>query len=180
MPSKLLRGDTIATIVLAAAALFIIGLLVAIAAELFSGSYSSITKFGIGFLTGTKWNPDREIYGALPFVYGTLLTSAIAIIIGLPISIGIAIFLSERLKGHSAVAYSLGTLVDLLAAVPSVIYGLWGLLIFAPLLHEYVEKPLNKSLGFIPIIRRNSVHHKFLYSRNCPCHHDNPHNVGCN
>jgi phosphate transport system permease protein len=151
MASKLLRGDTIAMIVLAAAALFVAGLLVALAVELFSGSAESINRFGIGFLSGTKWNPDHEVFGALPFVYGTLLTSAIAIIIGLPISIGIAIFISERLNGHLAVGYGLATLVDLLAAVPSVIYGLWGLLIFAPLLRDYVEKPLNKSLGFIPL-----------------------------
>jgi len=149
--NRLLRGDTIASIVLAAAALFVVGLLVALAVELFSGSAASINRFGIGFLTGTKWNPDHEVFGALPFVYGTLLTSAIAIVIGLPISIGIAIFISERLNGHLAVAYGLATLVDLLAAVPSVIYGLWGLLIFAPLLREFVEKPLNKYLGFIPL-----------------------------
>jgi phosphate transport system permease protein len=149
--SKLLRGDTIATILFAAAALFIIALLVALAVELFSGSAASISRFGIGFLSGTKWNPDHEIFGALPFIYGTLLTSAIAILIGLPISIGIAIFISERLNGHLTFGYGLGVLVDLLAAVPSVIYGLWGLLIFAPLLRDYVEKPLNKSLGFIPI-----------------------------
>ena len=105
MPNRLLRGDTIATIILAAAALFIIALLVAIAAELFSGSYSSITRYGIGFLTGSTWNVNNNVYGALPFIYGTLLTSALAILIGLPISIGIAIFLSERLKGHSAFAY---------------------------------------------------------------------------
>ena len=100
MAGKLLRGDTIATIGLAAAALFIIVLLVALAAELFSGSAASISKFGISFLFGTKWNPDQEIFGALPFIYGTFLTSAIAVIIGLPISIGIAVFISERLNGH--------------------------------------------------------------------------------
>ena len=94
---------------------------------------------------------DHEIFGALPFIYGTLLTSAIAIVIGLPISLGVAIFISERLKGHRALGYALGTLVDLLAAVPSVIYGLWGLLILAPILISYVEKPLNQSLGFIPL-----------------------------
>ena len=148
---KLLRGDTIATVVLAAAALFVIGLLVALAYELFSGSAASISTFGPGFLLGSTWNPAHEIFGALPFIYGTLVTSAIAILIGLPISIGVAIVISERLKGQLLLGYSLGTLVDLLAAVPSVIYGLWGLIILAPLLRDYVEKPLNKSLGFIPL-----------------------------
>jgi phosphate transport system permease protein len=81
---KLIRGDTIVKIALAAAAFFIIGLLVALAVELFSGSSATILKFGPGFLFGSKWDPDHGIFGALPFIYGTLLTSAIAILIGLP------------------------------------------------------------------------------------------------
>ncbi len=151
MHIKLLRGDTIVKITLAAAALFIIGLLVALAVELFEGSAASISKFGPGFLLGSTWDPVHEIFGAWPFIYGTLLTSAIAILIGLPISLGGAIFISERLKGHQGLSYSLGTLVDLLAAVPSVIYGLWGLFILSPLLRDYVERPLHNSLGFIPL-----------------------------
>jgi len=148
---KLLRGDTILKILLAAAALFIIGLLVALAVELSMGSAASISQFGPGFLIGTKWDAVHEIFGALPFIYGTLLTSAIALLIGLPISLGVAIFISEKLKAHQTFGYLLGTLVDLLAAVPSVIYGLWGVLILAPLLRDYVEMPLHNSLGFIPL-----------------------------
>ncbi|MGA2385243.1 MAG: phosphate ABC transporter permease subunit PstC [Candidatus Bathyarchaeia archaeon] len=147
----LVRGDTVVKIVLAAAAFFVIALLVALAVELFSGSAASINEFGFSFLTGSTWDPSHNIYGALPFIYGTLLTSAIAILIGLPISLGVAIFISERLKSHRGLGYTLGTLVDLLAAVPSVIYGLWGLFILAPLLYTYVEKPLHLSLGFIPL-----------------------------
>jgi len=131
--------------------LFIIGLLVALAVELFDGSASSINKFGLGFLVGSSWNPSHQVFGALPFIYGTLLTSAIAIIIGLPISLGVAIFITEKLKGHRGIGYIIGTIVDLLAAVPSVIFGLWGLLILAPLLSRYVEKPLHEALGFIPL-----------------------------
>jgi phosphate transport system permease protein len=148
---KLLRGDTILKIVLAAAALFIIGLLVALAAELYLGAAPSIYKFGPAFLIGSKWDSNTDAFGALPFIYGTLLTSAIAIVIGLPISLGVAIFISEKLKSHQTFGYLLGTLVDLLAAVPSVIYGLWGIFILAPLLRDYVEKPLHNSLGFIPL-----------------------------
>jgi phosphate transport system permease protein len=148
---KLLRGDTILKILLAAAALFIIGLLVALAVELYLGAAPSIYKFGPAFLIGSKWDPSKDVLGALPFIYGTLLTSAIAIIIGLPISLGVAIFISEKLKSHQTFGYLLGTIVDLLAAVPSVIYGLWGILILAPLLRDYVEKPLHNSLGFIPL-----------------------------
>lgn len=151
MQFKLLRGDTILKILLAAAALFIIGLLVALAVELYLGAAPSIYKFGPAFLIGSKWDPSKDVLGALPFIYGTLLTSAIAIIIGLPISLGVAIFISEKLKSHQTFGYLLGTIVDLLAAVPSVIYGLWGILILAPLLRDYVEKPLHNSLSFIPL-----------------------------
>ncbi len=115
------------------------------------GSADTITRFGLGFLGGSKWDPDHELFGSLPFIYGTLLTSGIAIVIGLPISLGVAIFISERLKGHRTVGYALGTLVDLLAAVPSVIYGLWALVILAPFLQKYIEIPLHNSLGFIPL-----------------------------
>lgn len=151
MRNKLLRGDTIAQIVLAVAALSVIGLLIGIMLVLFSGSFASISKFGPGFLIGTTWDPVHEIFGALPFIYGTLLTSAIAILIGLPISLGIALFITEKLKGHQRIGYVLSVLVDLLAAVPSVIFGLWGLFILGPFLRDYVEKPLNYSLGFIPL-----------------------------
>jgi phosphate transport system permease protein len=148
---KVPRGDIILNAVVAMAALFIIGLVAALAAELYSGSASSIRAFGPTFLIGQTWDPNHEIFGALPFVYGTLLTSAIAILIGLPISLGVAIFITEKLKNHQSFGYLLGTLVDLLAAVPSVIYGLWGLLILNPLLRDYVEKPLHQYLGFIPL-----------------------------
>jgi phosphate transport system permease protein len=148
---KVLRGDLILKAVVVVAALFIIGLLVTLGAELYAGSASSISNFGPGFLVGRTWDPVHEIFGALPFIYGTLLTSAIAIIIGLPISLGVAIFISEKLKSHQGFGYLLGTLVDLLAAVPSVVYGLWGLLILSPLLRDNVEKPLHEFLGFIPL-----------------------------
>jgi len=146
-----LRGDTILTILLAAAALLIIGLVVALAAELCYIAAPSIFKFGPGFLIGKKWNVNKNEFGALPFIYGTLVTSAIAIIIGFPISLGVAIFISEKLKGHQTFGYFLGTIVDLLAAVPSVVFGLWGVFVLVPLLRVYLERPLNHYLGFIPL-----------------------------
>ena len=155
MHIKLVRGDTVAKIALAAAALFIIALLVAIAVELLTGSAASISKFGPSFLFGSTWDSNHEIFGALPFIYGTLVTSAIAILIGLPISLGVAIFISERMKGHRTLGYALGTLVDLLAAVPSVIYGLWALIVLSPLVLNYIERPLHAYLGFIPLFAGN-------------------------
>ena len=162
MRFRLLRGDTILTIALAAAALFVIGVVVALAVELFSGSAASIFKFGPGFLIGSKWQPSNNVFGAAPYVYGTLLTSAIAILIGFPISLGIAIFISEKLKSHQTFGYALGTVVDLLAAVPSVIYGLWGVFVLIPLLKDYVEKPLNKSLGFISLFSGHPFGYDFF------------------
>jgi phosphate transport system permease protein len=150
-----LNGDTILKILLAAAALFIIGLIVALAVELYHIAAPSINKFGPAFLIGTKWKLNKNEFGALPFIYGTLLTSAIAIIIGFPISLGVAIFVSEKLKSHQTFGYSLGTVVDLLAAVPSVVYGLWGVFVLIPLLREYVERPLHHYLGFIPLFSGN-------------------------
>lgn len=162
MRIKLLRGDTILKAIVAAAALFIIGLLVAIAVELYEGASASMRTFGVSFLVGRTWDPVHEIFGALPFIYGTLVTSAIAILIGLPISLGVAIFISERAKSHQSLGYALGTIVDLLAAVPSVIYGLWGVFVLIPLLREYLEKPLHQSLGFIPLFSGNPFGFNFF------------------
>jgi len=150
-----LRGDTILLVLLAAAALFIIGLIFALAGELYSIAAPSIFRFGPSFLVGTQWNVNKNAFGALPFIYGTLLTSAIAIIIGFPISLGVAIFISEKLKSHRNLGYSLGTVIDLLAAVPSVVYGLWGVFVLVPLLRDYVEKPLHHYLGFVPLFSGN-------------------------
>jgi phosphate transport system permease protein len=114
------------------------------------GSVPVLNRFGWSFLTGTSWSPvpDREAFGALPYVLGTLVTSVIAVLVGVPISVGIAIFLAEmsprRLQGV------LSTIVELLAAVPSVIYGLWGLLVFRFWVSSFIEVPLSSSLGAIP------------------------------
>jgi phosphate transport system permease protein len=159
---RLPRGDTILKIVLVAAALFIIGIVVGLAVELYLGSALSINRFGFNFLVGTKWQPSQNLLGALPFIYGTLLTSAIAIVIGFPISLGVAVFISEKLKSHQTFGYVIGTIVDLLAAVPSVIYGLWGVFILIPLLRDYVEVPLHKSLGFIPLFSGNPFGYDFF------------------
>jgi phosphate transport system permease protein len=115
------------------------------------GSAQVFGKFGIGFLTGANWNEivGQEVYGALPYVLGTLVTSGIAIAIGIPVSLGIAIFLAEM--APNAVRAPLSQLIELLAAVPSVIYGLWGLLVLRFYIANYVEAPLSTSLGFIPI-----------------------------
>jgi phosphate transport system permease protein len=149
--SRRIKGDSVLKATVAAAALAIIALLVALAYELVSGSGPSISKFGLSFVWITTWDPVHQIFGALPFIYGTIVTSILALLFGLPISIGVAIFLTEKLKARRGLGQLVGTLIELLAAVPSVIYGLWGLFFLSPLLKKYVETPLHHYLGFFPL-----------------------------
>jgi phosphate transport system permease protein len=120
--------------------------------ELATGSSLTI-RSGFAFILGSKWDPVGNVYGALPMIYGSVVTSAIALLIGVPISLGVAVFLSElsprRLR--SPVSF----IVELLAAVPSVVYGLWGLFILAPLLTNHVYPFLQAYLGFLPIFQGN-------------------------
>ena len=116
-----------------------------------TGSTIVFGRFGIGFLDGTKWNPvpGREAFAVLPYVLGTLVTSGIALLIGVPLSLGIAIFLVEM--APRSIRVPISYLVELLAAVPSVIFGLWGLFVLSPIIKNYIEIPINSTLGWIPI-----------------------------
>jgi phosphate transport system permease protein len=116
-----------------------------------SGAVPVVEQFGADFVFGTAWNPveGREVFGALPYVMGTLVTSGIALLIGVPLSLGIAVFLVEM--APRTLRVPIGYLVELLAAVPSVIYGLWGLFVFRYWILDYIEKPLSAYLGWIPI-----------------------------
>jgi phosphate transport system permease protein len=131
---------------------------------LISGSLPVWAKFGTGFLTGTTWNPVTEVFGALPYILGTIVTSLIAIAVGVPLSIGIAVFLSEmaphaiRAAGSGLLGWLTRTVlgllsngIELLAAVPSVIYGLWGLFVFRFWVLDFIEKPVSKYLGSVPV-----------------------------
>jgi len=112
-------------------------------------SMPSIQKFGLNFLSDTNWDPVTEKFGALPFIYGTIVSSLLALIIAVPLSLGIAIYLSEI--APLWVRKPLSFLVELLAAIPSVIYGMWGIFVLAPLLKNYVQPFLSKFFGFLPI-----------------------------
>ncbi|MEM2839420.1 MAG: phosphate ABC transporter permease subunit PstC [Thermoplasmata archaeon] len=114
-----------------------------------SGSSQSIFHSGIDFLLGWRWDPAKDIYGAFPFIAGTLYTSAIAIIIGVPISVGVAIFLSEMCPRW--LRTPLDFVVELLAAVPSVIFGFWGIFTLRGILRDSIEPALISNLGFLPI-----------------------------
>ncbi|MGD0070945.1 MAG: phosphate ABC transporter permease subunit PstC [Candidatus Bathyarchaeia archaeon] len=146
-----LTGDnlfkTIAAIVAASAMI----ILLITGYTLTTGSVPVLQRFGSNFFFGTAWNPveGRELFGALPYVMGTLVTSGIALLLGVPLSLGIAIFLVEM--APRALRVPVGYLVELLAAVPSVIYGLWGLFIFRYWMLHYIETPISTYLGWIPI-----------------------------
>jgi phosphate transport system permease protein len=141
---SLFRGTTFSF------AIFVLLILGAIIASLVWGSMPIFEKFGLGFITSTAWNPVTEEFGALNAIYGTVVTSFIALIIAIPISFGIAIFLTELCP--TALKRPLGTAVELLAAIPSIIYGMWGLFVFAPLFATYVQPTLTKYLGDVPML----------------------------
>jgi phosphate transport system permease protein len=131
-------------------ALFVLLILGAIIGSLIWGAYPIFEKFGFGFLTSTAWNPVTNEFGALNAIYGTVVTSFIALLIAFPVSFGIAIFLTELCP--TWLRRPLGTAVELLAAIPSIIYGMWGLFVFAPLFAEYAQPFLNQTLGSLPLI----------------------------
>ena len=132
-----------------ACAAFVVLLVLAIAASMVVESLPSLGRFGFGFLTSRSWNPVTGEFGALPFIYGTMLSSALALVIGGPIGIGTAIALSELVPG--ALRGLLSALVELLAAIPSVVYGLWGIFVLAPILRSAIEPFLRSTLGFLPL-----------------------------
>jgi phosphate transport system permease protein len=131
-------------------ALLVLSLLVAIIVSLWIGAWPAFEKFGFGFIVSSAWNPVTDQYGALNAIYGTLATSFIAMLIGIPVSFGIAVFLTELCP--TPLRRPLGTAIELLAGIPSIIYGMWGLFVFVPLLADYIQPALAKTFGSIPII----------------------------
>ncbi len=120
-------------------------LLAGILISLFIGGWEALKTFGFGFLITDSWNPVTEEFGALTPIYGTLVSSLIALLIAVPISLGIAIFLTE--VAPNWLRRPIGTAVELLAAIPSIIYGMWGLFVFAPMLSQYVQPWLQNAFG---------------------------------
>jgi phosphate transport system permease protein len=123
-------------------------LLGTIIAALVAGALPALQAFGIPFLWDQSWNPVKHLFGALPAVYGTLVTSAIAMLIAVPVGLGIAVFLTELCP--PLLRRPVGVMVELLAAIPSIIYGIWGLFVLAPVLQSTVQPALIASFGAIP------------------------------
>jgi phosphate transport system permease protein len=114
------------------------------------GSLPAIHKYGFGFLTSSEWNPVTEQFGGLVPIYGTLVTSAIAMLIGVPVSFGIALFITELCP--NSLKRPLGIAVELLAGIPSIIYGMWGLFVFAPFFADHVQPWINDHMGTLPVV----------------------------
>ena len=129
-------------------AIVVFSLLAAILVSLLYGSQPSIDAYGLKFLWTSDWDPVQEKFGALVPIYGTLMTSLIAMAIGVPVSFGIALFLTEL--SPAWLKRPLGTAIELLAAIPSIIYGMWGLFVFAPIFQTHVQPGLVQALGPIP------------------------------
>jgi phosphate transport system permease protein len=143
-------GDVLFASLARGAAILTLGLLVGIIVSLFIGAWPSIKAYGLSFLWTSEWDPVQERFGGLVMIYGTLMTSAIALIIAVPVSFGIAIFLTEL--SPAWLKRPLGTAIELLAAIPSIVYGMWGLLIFAPILSKYIQQPLQSAFGNVPLL----------------------------
>ena len=132
------------------AAIFTLATLAAILISLTISAWPAIDKYGLAFLTSTTWDPVAEEFGGLVMIYGTLMTSFIALLIAVPVSFGIALFLTEL--SPAWLKRPLGTAIELLAAVPSIVYGMWGLLVFSPILSTYVQQPLQAMFGHVPVL----------------------------
>lgn len=147
---RLAREDKLFQFTTQLFAFLVLGVLLAIIVSLAVGATPAFQKFGLGFIFSREWNPVTEQFGGLVPIYGTVATSAIALLIAIPLSFGIAVFLTELCP--VSLRTPLGILVELLAAVPSIIYGMWGLFVFAPAFADYVQPVLHKVLGPIPLI----------------------------
>ena len=143
------RGDNILRALCLAAGVLVAAVLVEIGYQVISGAAPAISKFGLGFLWHTDWAPNLNHFGAGVMLYGTAITSVIAMLVAVPLSIAIALYLAMLAPGP--VRAVVGPLVEMLAAIPSVILGFWGLLYFAPFVHLHIEPFLYNTFGFIPI-----------------------------
>ncbi|MDN5849466.1 MAG: phosphate ABC transporter permease subunit PstC [Nitrococcus sp.] len=131
-------------------AVVVLAIVSAITLSLVIGAWPTLRRFGFSFLISAEWNPVTDTYGALVPIVGTLVTSAIAIIISVPVSFGIAVFITELAPRW--LQRPIGTAIELLAAIPSIIYGMWGLFVFAPLFAQYLQPWIIEHIGSLPLI----------------------------
>lgn len=142
-------GDALFAWLCRGAGLFVLLLLGAIIVELFVGGWPTFRAFGLAFVTSTDWDPVREAFGAGVSIYGTVVTSALAILLAVPLAFGIAFFLTELAPAW--LRRPVGTAIELLAAIPSIIYGMWGFFVIVPLMAQYVQPALIETIGELPL-----------------------------
>lgn len=145
------NADRIFRIVMIIFASIALLLMASLFCELLSNSFPSIKKFGLGFLISQEWDPVKSNFGALSCIYGTVVSTLIALLIAIPLSLGISIFLVEI--APPSVSRWVGGGIELLAAVPSIIFGMWGLFVFAPFMANSIQPLLAKYLGFLPLFQ---------------------------
>jgi phosphate transport system permease protein len=138
--------DAVFAVIILLSAISVFAIVVLVAWELIDKSRLSLHQFGIAYIYGHDWDPVEGSFGAVPFIYGTLVSSFLALLLAVPASIGVAVYITEMCPQRLRAIISF--LVELLAAIPSVIYGLWGIFVLAPLLREYVEPFLARTLGW--------------------------------
>jgi phosphate transport system permease protein len=141
-------GDAIFRAITVFFATLVLVILGGVIVTLVGGAWPALQQFGFGFFVANVWNPVTERFGALAPIYGTLVTSAIAMLIGIPVAFGVALFITELCPKW--LRRPLGTMIELLAAIPSIIYGIWGLFVLAPFVQERIEPLLIDTLGNIP------------------------------
>lgn len=144
------RKDAVFRLVLATTAVFVLIALAAAALSMLWGGRSVLAQEGLGFFFSTDWNPVEDRYGALVPIYGTLVTALVAMLIAVPVSFGIAYFLTELAPNW--MRGPVGAAIELLAGIPSIIYGMWGLFVLVPMMTEHVTPWLNDNLGTLPVI----------------------------
>lgn len=147
-PARAALADWLFAALARGAAFLTLALLVAILVSLVIGAWPAIERYGLSFLVRSAWDPVQDEYGGLVMIYGTLATSAIALAVAVPVSFGIALFLTEL--SPPWLKRPLGTAIELLAAVPSIVYGMWGLMVFGPILATWVQQPLQALLHGVP------------------------------
>ncbi|WP_280150478.1 phosphate ABC transporter permease PstC [Piscinibacter sp. XHJ-5] len=144
-------ADTLFSTLAHSAAILTLLLLAGIIGSLVVGAAPAIKEYGLSFLWRSEWDPVKDRYGGLVMIFGTVATSLIALVIAVPVSFGIALFLTEL--SPKWLRRPLGVAIELLAAVPSIVYGMWGLLVFSPVLSQFVQQPLQKLIGNTPVLK---------------------------
>jgi len=158
---RLLAGDRLFEVIAYGAAALILLIAIVFVIALFIPALPAVTEFGLGFFVSRTWDPVRTQFGALPAIYGTLVTSAIALVIAFPIGLGAALFLAE----DSRLRFLRGPLsfaIELLAGIPSVVVGLWAFFILTPLMRDNIDPFLNHTLGFLPLFQGSPSGYGFL------------------